>query len=67
MTLTSRVHLCEKGCRVHSIWTVPETCRVTLGRNRECGLPLYRIGELPEQVQRALNPAKASKKASRSG
>lgn len=67
MSLTSRVYLCEKGCRVYSLWTVPEVCHVALGRGRECGLPLYRTGELPEQVQRALNPLKASKKASRTG
>ena len=31
----------------------------------ECGRQLYPIGELPEQVQKALNPLKASKKASK--
>lgn len=67
MSLTGRVYMCEKGCRVDAIWTVPTVCRVKLGRRRECGLPLYPLGELPEQVQRALNPLKASKKASRTG
>lgn len=62
-----RVYLCEKGCRVDAIWSAPSICRVSLGRGRKCGLPLYRIGELPEQVQRALNPLKASKKSSRGG
>ncbi|MGD9571501.1 MAG: hypothetical protein AB7V62_06455 [Thermoleophilia bacterium] len=67
MTATGRVakvFLCEKGCRVESIWSVPTTCRVKLGRREECGLPLHRIGELPESVQRTLNPLKASKRSS---
>lgn len=60
----ARVYMCEKGCRVDAVWSQPATCRVRIGRRRECGLPLYRIDELPEQVVRALNPLKASKKAS---
>lgn len=63
--LSTRVYLCEKGCRVDAIWSAPSVCRVSLGRGWECGLPLYRLGQLPEQVQRALNPLKASKKAAR--
>lgn len=63
----ARVYMCEKGCRVDSIWSEPTTCQVQLGRRRICGLPLFRASELPEQVQRALNPLKASKKASRKG
>ena len=58
----ARVYFCEKGCRVESIWSVPQVCRVKLNRREECGLPLYPIGELPEQVERALNPLKASKR-----
>ncbi len=56
------VYVCEKGCRVESIWSAPTTCRAKLNRREECGLPLYRVGELPEQVERALNPLKASKR-----
>lgn len=63
--LAARVFHCEKGCRVDAVWSAPATCRVALGRGRECGLPLYRLGELPDQVQRALNPLKASKKAAK--
>jgi hypothetical protein len=63
----ARVYTCEKGCRVDAIWSDPQTCRVRLGRRRECGLALYRIGELPEPIRRALNPLKASKKSSRGG
>ena len=65
--MVTRVYLCEKGCRVDAIWSQPAVCRVRLGRRRECGLPLHRVGELPAQVERALNPLKASKKASRKG
>jgi hypothetical protein len=65
--MVARVYTCEKGCRVVALWSYPTVCRVRLGRRRECGLALYRAGERPEQVQRALNPLKASKKASRGG
>ena len=67
MTLTARAYTCEKGCRVSAVWTVPTMCRVKLGRNRECGLPLFPIGVLPLQAQRAVNPLKASKAGARSG
>lgn len=60
--MTASVYLCEKGCRVYSVWSTPQVCRVKLTRRTECGLPLYPADELPEQVQRALNPLKASKR-----
>ena len=56
------VYFCEKGCRVESIWSIPQICRVKLNRREICDLPLFRIGELPEQVERKLNPLKASKR-----
>jgi hypothetical protein len=62
-----RVFLCERGHRTTSLWSTPATCRAHVNRRDECGRPLYPIGELPEQVQKALNPLKASKKASKKG
>ena len=44
----------------------PTVCHARPTRSGpECGRQLYPIGELPEQVQKALNPLKASKKASK--
>jgi hypothetical protein len=61
----AKVYLCERGHRTLAVWSQPTTCRAHLTRREECGRPLYPIGELPEQVQKALNPLKASKKASK--
>jgi hypothetical protein len=60
----AKVYLCERGPRTVAIWSEPTTCRAHPTRRTECGRPLYPIGQLPEQVQKALNPLKASKKAS---
>lgn len=62
----ARVFVCERGHRTTTLWDVPTTCQARLTRQgQECGQPLYHITELPEQVQKALNPLKASKKASK--
>ena len=61
----ARVYLCERGHRTVAVWSEPTTCRARPTRRTECGRPLYPIGQLPEQVQKALNPLKASKKASK--
>ena len=62
----AKVFLCERGHRTVAVWSTPTTCHARPTRSGgECGRPLYSIGELPEQVQKALNPLKASKKASR--
>jgi hypothetical protein len=63
----ARVYLCERGHRTTALWSTPTTCRAHINRRDECGRQLYPIGELPEQVQKALNPLKASKKASKKG
>jgi hypothetical protein len=61
-----RVFLCDRGHRTDALWTTPSTCRARPTRHGpECGHPLYPISALPEQVQKALNPLKASKKASK--
>jgi hypothetical protein len=58
--------LCERGHRTAAIWSEPTVCHARPTRSGpECARPLYPIGELPEQVQKALNPLKASKKASK--
>jgi len=62
----ARVYVCERGHRTTTLWGQPETCQAQpLRSGPACGLPLYHITELPEQVQKALNPLKASKKASK--
>jgi hypothetical protein len=61
----AKVYLCERGHRTVAVWSAPTTCHAHLTRRAECGRQLYPIGELPEQVQKALNPLKASKKASK--
>ena len=61
----AKVYLCERGHRTVAIWSEPTTCRAHPTRRTECGRQLYPIGELPEQVQKALNQLKASKKASK--
>jgi hypothetical protein len=61
----AKVYLCERGHRTLAVWSRPTTCRANLTRREQCGRQLYPIGELPEQVQKALNPLKASKKASK--
>lgn len=61
----AKVFLCERGHRTVAVWSAPTTCHAHLTRRTECGRQLYPIGELPEQVQKALNPLKASKKASK--
>lgn len=63
----ARVYLCERGHRTVAVWSTPTTCHARPTRQADCGRPLYPIGELPEQVQKALNPLKASKKASKKG
>jgi hypothetical protein len=64
----ARVYVCERGHRTNAIWRTPTVCQAKPLRSGPiCGRPLYPIGELPEQVQKALNPLKASKKASKKG
>lgn len=62
----ARILLCERGHRTVAVWSTPAGCHARPTRSGpECGRQLYPIGELPEQVQKALNPLKASKKASK--
>lgn len=62
----ARVFVCEKGHRTTTLWGQPEICQAQpLRSGPSCGMRLYHITELPEQVQKALNPLKASKKASK--
>jgi hypothetical protein len=62
----ARVYVCERGHRTTTLWGEPDTCQARpLRSGPECGFKLYHITELPEQVQKALNPLKASKKASK--
>jgi hypothetical protein len=62
----ARVFLCERGHRTTVLWNDPTTCQARPLRHAPvCGRQLYHITELPEQVQKALNPLKASKKGSR--
>jgi hypothetical protein len=64
----ARVYLCDRGHRTVALWSDPTVCHARPVRvGPECGRQLYPIGELPEQVQKALNPLKASKKASKKG
>ncbi len=60
----AKVYLCERGHRTMTLWgKVPEVCQARPTRHGGvCGLPIYHMTELPEQVQKALNPLKASKK-----
>jgi hypothetical protein len=61
------VFLCDRGHRTVAVWSQPTSCHARPTRSgAECGRQLYPIGELPDQVQKALNPLKASKKASKS-
>jgi hypothetical protein len=63
----AKVYLCDRGHRTVAMWSQPTSCHARPTRSGgECGHQLYPIGELPEQVQKALNPLKASKKASKS-
>lgn len=61
------LYLCERGHRTLSVWSEPPlTCHARPTRSgSECGRPVYHSTELPEQVQKALNPIKASKKSSK--
>jgi hypothetical protein len=62
----AKVYLCDRGHRTVAMWSQPTSCHARPTRSGgECGHALYPIGELPEQVQKALNPLKASKKASK--
>jgi hypothetical protein len=62
----ARVWLCDRGHRTTTLWSTPSTCRARpLRSGPECGRQLYPIGELPDQVRKALNPMKASKKSSK--
>ena len=62
----ARILLCERGHRTVAVWSTPAHCHARPTRSGpECGRQLYPIGELPEQVQKALNPLKASKKSSK--
>lgn len=64
--LVARVYVCERGHRVSTLWSTPETCNARpVNSQPVCGMQLYPIGQLPEQVQKALNPLKASKKSSK--
>jgi hypothetical protein len=57
------VFLCDRGHRTVAIWSQPTTCHARPTRHGgECRRQLHPIGGLPEQVQRALNPLKASRK-----
>jgi hypothetical protein len=59
----AKVFLCDRGHRTVSVWSAPTTCHARPTRSGgECGRQLYPIGDLPEQVQKALNPLKASRK-----
>ena len=61
----AQLYLCERGHRTLILWgDAPATCNARKTRNEVCGLTLYHSTELPEQVQKALNPIKASKKKS---
>ncbi len=61
----AQLYLCERGHRTLILWgSPPPTCNARKTRNEVCGLTLYHSTELPEQVQKALNPIKASKKKS---
>ncbi len=61
------LYLCERGHRTLAVWSEPPTtCHARpLRSGPECGRPVYHSTELPEQVQKALNPIKASKKSSK--
>ncbi len=61
------LYLCERGHRTLAIWSeAPSTCHARPSRSGpECGRHVYHSTELPEQVQKALNPIKASKKSSK--
>ena len=62
----AQVFVCEKGHRTTSLWSTPTVCHARPVRSApECGRPLYSLHALPEQVVKALNPLKASKKASK--
>lgn len=62
------LYLCERGHRTLSIWSdAPTVCHAPISAKAECGRPVYHSTELPEQVQKALNPLKASKKSSKGG
>jgi hypothetical protein len=62
----ARVFYCDRGHRTTSLWSVPTTCKVRpLRSGPECGRQLFPVGQLPEQVVKALNPLKASKKAAK--
>ncbi len=62
----AKVFLCERGHRVTALWNTPTVCQGRISRKGPvCGRQLYPIAELPEQVQKALNPLKASKKSSK--
>lgn len=61
----AQLYLCERGHRTLILWgDPPTTCNARKTRNEVCGLTLYHSTELPDQVQKALNPIKASKKKS---
>lgn len=61
------LYLCERGHRTLAVWSEPpSTCHARpLRSGPECGRPVYHSTELPEQIQKALNPIKASKKSSK--
>ncbi len=61
------LYLCERGHRTLAIWSdAPSTCHARpTHAGGECGRPVYHSTELPETVQKALNPIKASKKTSK--
>ncbi len=61
----AQLYLCERGHRtLILLGDPPVTCKARKTRNEVCGLTLYHSTELPDQVQKALNPIKASKKKS---
>ena len=57
------VYLCERGHRTLVLFgEPPATCNARINRRELCGRQIYHMTELPEQVKKALNPIKASKK-----
>ena len=64
----AKVFFCDRGHRTTSLWSTPATCKARPVRSGpECGRQLFEHGQLPDQVVKALNPLKASKKAAKKG
>jgi hypothetical protein len=64
----AKVFFCDRGHRTTSLWSTPTNCRARPVKSApECGRQLFEVGALPDQVVKALNPLKASKKAAKKG